>query len=147
MALWDQLENESNAAYARFLAYRNLGPGRTLQRAYESHKATLPAKKRNKTKTFTQQWANDSTQFRWVERATAWDVENMLQQGERTATLYMQFMERYLQKLYAALDNVEPEKFDEVTKGFATLGQFFTPEVLAQLHLSKQQHRDDTPGE
>jgi hypothetical protein len=34
MADWEQLKDENNLHYSWFLAYRNLGPTRTLERAY-----------------------------------------------------------------------------------------------------------------
>jgi hypothetical protein len=142
---WDQLDNESNAAYARFLAYRNLGPTRTLEKAYQS---TQPETKRNKTKSFTQQWANDSTKFNWRDRATAWDVDNLLGQGERAATLYMGVVEKYIERLYSFLDQtgVEPDDFDSVTKSIELLHKLLPGETIGAIIAANEQRRTTGDG-
>jgi hypothetical protein len=139
---WEQREDESNAAYARFLAYRNLGPLRTLQKAYEAYQADQPEKNRNKTKKFTQQWANDSTGFGWVDRATAWDVDNFLTKGERTATLYMSAVERYTEILFQFLDQgVQPDDFDSATKSIELLHKLLPGETIGAIIAAREQAR------
>jgi hypothetical protein len=134
---WEQLDNESNAAYARFLAYRNLGPLRTLQKAYETHQACQPAKNRNKSQAPTGAWTDDSTAYNWKERATAWDVANLLQEGEQAATLYVGAMRKHARKVYESLDQLEPERYDDAIKGLELLAKLFPPDVLASLISNK----------
>jgi hypothetical protein len=137
--LWEQLDNESNAAYARFLAYRNLGPTRTIDKAYQA--ATRENKR--KSNTATSQWYNDSMSHHWNDRATAWDIDNLLGQGERAATLYMGIVEKYVERLYTFLDeqSVNPDDFDSVTKSIELLHKLLPGETIAAIIAANEQHR------
>jgi hypothetical protein len=64
---WDRLESESSKAYAAFLAFRDIGPGRSLSEAYRVHSNRPDARKPSGT--FTT-WCK---RFNWPERADAWD--------------------------------------------------------------------------
>lgn len=125
MPIWDQQPNESNAAYARFLAYRNLGPGRTLERAAQQNP-------RNSNSIAT--YERDSSTHNWVERATAWDVANLLVQGKRAATLYVAAVERAAERLLEALESgVKPDDFNSITKALELLSKLFPGESIAYL--------------
>jgi hypothetical protein len=140
---WEQLDTESNAAYVRFLSYRNLGPLRTLQKAYETHQADQPAKKRNKSQAPTGVWTDDSTAYNWRERATAWDVANLLQEGEQAATFYVGAMRKHARKVYESLDQLDPERYDDAIKGLELLAKLFPPDVLAALINSQHNRSGD----
>jgi hypothetical protein len=58
---WDKRDNESPQAFAAFVAYRNLGPSRSVVKA---------CKEVGKTRATLHPW---STQHDWVARAGAWD--------------------------------------------------------------------------
>jgi hypothetical protein len=141
---WDQLDNESNAAYARFLAYRNLGPTRTIDKAY--HAATRGNQR--KSNTATSQWYNDSMSHQWSDRATAWDVDNLLGQGERAATLYMGVVEKYIERLYSFLDqtSVQPDDFDSVTKSIELLHKLLPGETIGAIIAANEQRRTTGDG-
>jgi hypothetical protein len=141
---WDQLDNESNAAYARFLAYRNLGPTRTIDKAYVSH----THENRRKSETPTGQWYDDSAKYEWRDRATAWDIDNLLGQGERAATLYMGVVEKYIERLYSFLDqtSVEPDDFDSVTKSIELLHKLLPGETIGAIIAANEQRRTTGDG-
>src|SRR5437868_3147594 len=65
-ALWEQQIAESSRAFSAFARYRDLGPSRSLDRAYRCHigkeQATAPGT-----------WRKWCTQFAWYRRATAYD--------------------------------------------------------------------------
>jgi hypothetical protein len=58
---WERLPAESAKAFAAFCAYRDLGPERSLNAAYGEGRA--PG-----------HWSQWSSEYRWVERATAYDA-------------------------------------------------------------------------
>ena len=60
---WEQMPGESGAAYAAFLAYRNMGATRT-------YVATARSLRRHES--LMRRWA---TRHRWQERAWRWDVQ------------------------------------------------------------------------
>lgn len=76
---WDRQDGESAKWYARFLLYLELGPGRALGEAYtevqekagKGHKGPgLEGRLR-----LNGSWGKIAWQYRWRERAMAWDIE------------------------------------------------------------------------
>ena len=121
---WDQLPNEPLTSYRRFLVYRNLGPGRSLDRAYEAIKGSK--------KQPSGYFAKISGKFDWERRATAWDIENMADQGARTAVNFVKTLEILAAK--AILDAMKPEReirnVDQLLDVLNVIGNFITPEVI-----------------
>ena len=68
MRAFEQLEGESRKAYAAFSAYRDLGPERSIDLAYEVYSGKSLGGKR--APGGFQRWSRDHD---WVERAGAWD--------------------------------------------------------------------------
>ena len=66
-APWEQTPGESGAAYAAFLTYRDLGPGRSFVGA---------ARLLDRNESLLRRWA---TRHRWRERVWAWDVQQARQ--------------------------------------------------------------------
>lgn len=79
---WDRLPSESPRAYAAFISYRDLGTGRSIDKAFE---ALNQGKKR---KGRPSEWFDWSRKNRWVKRAEAWDARcEAIQQAEFDARL------------------------------------------------------------
>jgi hypothetical protein len=74
---WEQLPNETEYAFASFLAYLNLGPNRTVRAAFhtldESGSIGCQIKMLYK----------HSTTFKWAYRAEAWDRKNLRIESKR----------------------------------------------------------------
>lgn len=68
---WERRKQESGKAYVAFLAYRDLGPDRSLDKAYASQ--TGQELNGRRASRHWSQWAKD---FDWVRRAEHWDVHN-----------------------------------------------------------------------
>lgn len=136
MCIWDQQPDESNAAYARFLAYRNLGPSRSLERAYQATKG-------NAGQPAPGQWTRDSERFNWVERATAWDVALLLQQGEVAATAYVAAVKKHAFNVLDALESgIKPETFADVTKAIELLAKLFPGEAIGHIIAERKKRRE-----
>lgn len=69
---WDQLPDETAKNFAAFCGYRNLGPDRSLLKAYEIYKDIQPGQRSSKN--IPPYFAQMSAKFKWVERAKAWDA-------------------------------------------------------------------------
>lgn len=65
---WDRLPDEPKAAYARFLFFLTLGPGRTVQGAYREYCGEKKGTERPGS------WTRESTRFRWLDRSRDWDI-------------------------------------------------------------------------
>lgn len=77
---WLQLEGEPAAAYARFLAYRNLGPARSVVEAARSIGDDPKGTKRHRPASGS--WKANCQHYRWVERAQAWDLHQLHEVAE-----------------------------------------------------------------
>jgi hypothetical protein len=75
---WQRQDAETARAYAAFLRYRDMGPGRTLADAYRQ------ASGKGKASAPSGQWTGWYAAHRWRERAEAWDAHlAILAQRER----------------------------------------------------------------
>ena len=81
---WEQGPKEPDRWYARFTAFRDQGPDRTIANAYRicTRHEGLQGKKPDSD------WYRQAKRWRWRERATAWDrhVEADQQHGTRVPT-------------------------------------------------------------
>ena len=68
-----RLTGESSRAYQAFRTYRDLGPGRSLDLAYESFCSVSNPGKLRRSARRPGYWAEWSHKFNWVERAEAYD--------------------------------------------------------------------------
>lgn len=71
---WDQQPGESRGQYAKFCAYRDLGPARNLE---DAARAYTPLQKPARPRTRPPKgddWSKLRTRWRWVERARAYDA-------------------------------------------------------------------------
>ena len=69
--VWNQLEDEDNLWYDRFTHFRLLGPKRTLGAAHRRE----VAKSRKKSQYLPGSWRDAAKQWKWKERAEAWDAQ------------------------------------------------------------------------
>lgn len=125
---WEQLDNEPDEAYVRFLVYRNLGPARTLDLAY----AAANVNKRKRSASASGQWREDSTTYHWRERAARWDVSQLSQVVPETAGLIFESIKEYARIVLGELQTGKhkPRKWAEVKDSLVTLAQFVSPEVI-----------------
>ena len=134
---WEQQKNEPNDAYSHFLAYRNLGPGRSIDAAYFGSKES-PRSKRKRTplaKRASSAWGVESSKWSWIDRAIAWDIEMLETQGREVVTLYFTALRKAAFKILQALDNknIKPKGWQGVLEGLHELSNVIPPETVAAL--------------
>lgn len=128
---WDQQSGEPDAAYARFLRYRNMGPGRSLDAAFA---ASLPAAKRHKPPPLSGQWIDDSARWKWVERTAKWDVHVLLTAGRDAAAAYMIALRAFAEKTLAVVLKVKPtDDFDQAMRAVDLLSKLITHEAVDEV--------------
>ena len=137
-APWQRLEGEPAAAYARFLVYRNLGPTRSLHRAWEAH---LQAGKRGRgaTKSNEKQpdvssaWTRNCAEYRWPERAREWDIAMLSQVGAEAVVDFVNILRLYAARTLEALSDagaIKPDGFGQITAAVNTLGALIPAETV-----------------
>lgn len=122
---WDQLPGEPDASYARFLVYRNLGPGRSLRDAYGATKG----RKRHPSGHYQREAAD----YDWQARAQSWDVVQLREQGLRSAVMFFTGLERVLERSLAILEQAEPESFVEAVDVLERMAKYFDPNLVRDL--------------
>ncbi len=123
---WDRREGESEPAYIAFLVYRNLGPSRSIDRAYRQFKQGKCERTAVPRRTSAPgNWGDYSVRFDWVQRARAWDIWRLQVYGQRVAVLLTHNLERSLERLADALDRYglgDPE-WSQILDTFGVLNQ------------------------
>ncbi len=130
---WEQLEGESSEAYARFLAYRNLGPIRTVILAYAAFRPVTPKSKNKPTLSAPRVWWDNYRVLEWRDRAAAWDVSQMANAVPEAATTIFKLMGETARACLAqvANGNIKPQSFEELKDMVVILGNFISPEVIS----------------
>lgn len=137
--LWHQQAGETDQAYIRFLFYLNLGPTRSLQKAYQAYMATntVPEQvagtagavvqpgdtldtdqgqvldKATKSNYYVDKpglWTGDSARHSWVKRAAAYDVATLTTTGQQVILNFYNALNIIMEKSLKALQKA---KFNE----------------------------------
>lgn len=143
-APWEQMDGEPDAAYRRFLEYRNLGPARSIDAAF---RAQAP-KRTEKHQRAAGQWKSDSVQFHWQERATAWDIEMLTDAGRDAVIKFIGALDKLAEKTLLALERkaVKPNNWHEIIEAVNILGSFIPAETVAALQSDAAEHRTPAIG-
>jgi len=120
---WVKLSGETSLAYAAFCAFRDLGAERSIRMAVET---SLKSGEKNESKVDKKYnvWRNWATQFRWRERADAYDRHlEKLKLGELRKTIeaqgemHREVTGKMLEVVKKKLDTMNPE---DLTQGNVT---------------------------
>jgi hypothetical protein len=130
---WDQLEGESNEAYARFLVYRNLGPTRSVLLAYAALRPDAPESKKKQTRSASRIWWDNYRAFHWKDRAAAWDVAQLVYAVPEAAAAIFKLIGETAKACLAevANGNIKPQSFAELREMVVILAGFISPEVIS----------------
>lgn len=136
---WDQLPEESTLWYGRFTAYRRMGTERNVLQIYNQWRVKVG---RKPAKTSCGDWVRRSVQYKWHERAQAWDVEERRQQDERhkaeVDVLFqhaLQATKVAYQKLTKRLEAMAPDELE---------AKHVIPQFLALLRKMEEQYGRQT---
>jgi len=137
---WDQQPGEPDDAYARFLLYRNIGPGRSQQAAYDTYRASFrnavpEAEKSAKKPLVPGHWNDDSARWRWVDRAAAYDVHVLSTHGERLAVLWVGILTSAARKCAEKLADprCKPKDFMQCIAVVDKLAAFLSPDAVQSI--------------
>lgn len=149
--LWEQLPDEPPAAFVRFQVYLNFGRARSLRVA----QSALPtsATKRDKTRHLSKssvngQWASDCTKYRWVERARAWDIEQLADVGYDAVVNFINMLALLSSKTLTALasEKIKPKSLKTIMEVVNLLGSFIPAETVAAVRADASERRTPSIG-
>lgn len=145
---WDQLEGEPNESYTRFLFYLQMGPTRSINTAYRAWAST--AKKSIKSgKHASGQWAEDSTKYHWRERASRWDVEQLLSTVPETASIVFKSILGFAKITLESIESGKhkPANWQQVQESLSVIASLVSPAVIAAAVDNSTNPGDETaPG-
>jgi hypothetical protein len=135
---WDQRPDEAPAAYARFLTYRNLGPTRSLDAAYQIYGGAPVGAKKPKRRPGS--WQRECRDLDWTARAEAWDVSILSKSSARVAVAIIQALEAASVKVLAGLlePGSKPKGWSEQLEGLMTLLPYVPPEVVKTVEANRK---------
>lgn len=133
---WDQQPGEDTRWYARFDAYRRLGPARTIRAAYAAECASRGVVRR-RSQSVPGSWDAAQARWRWAERAQAWDAAQLAQQRQADASAYRARLEaeqRAVLELAAQQRDLARELLTRLQARVRTLsGTDLRPDLIAGL--------------
>jgi hypothetical protein len=139
--LWDRLPDEPAAAYARFLCYRNLGPMRSIEAAYAAYAAeaeAIPSRMgkapKGPKKPSPGNWKADARQYRWRERAEAWDVHLFVEAGEQAVVEMVALVRALLRQVYGAMMQSRPKTWPEILESINVLREVIPQAAVTELY-------------
>jgi hypothetical protein len=132
---WDQQENEPAAAFVRFLIFRNLGPPRDLDTAYQVYLSEQEEASEGIGRRSTPgSWRKDCVTYSWVERAHRWDIFMLTQCGQEAIVAFNEAIRRGAKKLCRALEKIDPTTWDQILETFHAFSQLIAPDAAPALH-------------
>jgi hypothetical protein len=145
--VWEQHEGEPDEAYVRFLYYRNMGPTRSLDAAYQQYvesgeietkeKGIIVAPKRTKTPRANGQWKEDSSSYQWEFRANKWDIHMLKIAGKSVISDFYKLLAVTTNQTLEAMRSGKllPQTYGQALEGLQILGNFVQPEAAADWTL------------
>jgi hypothetical protein len=140
MADWEQLQGEPNQHYSWFLAYRNLGSTRSLDRAYAAFKRDETCERAPGN------WADASVRHRWPERAAAWDVYVLSEAGAAVVVRFVDAMRELADQAIRGLRTHPPSSFSEALRAMEMLATLIPAESVAAAQQAAQLHQTPAIG-
>lgn len=104
---WERMEDEPNLWYDRFVSYLQMGPSRSLLGAENLEKARNGLKKSEVSASGA--WRDSAKQWKWKERAEAWDDyrrKQVFTQGNAYDVARVERLNHYSERLEAELDKM-----------------------------------------
>jgi hypothetical protein len=121
---WDQLPDESDAAYAQFTKYLVLGPERTIARVGKGVKGRQRA---------SGAIHRLCTQFRWVERARQYDIEQYRIENYAGVRKFVNTLESISRQCLLKLAKAQPRTFKEAVEAVEVVSRIYPPGMLMAL--------------
>lgn len=136
---WDRGEDEPASAYARFVVYKSLGCGRSLDRAYHvwqrrRDRAPGEEKLRKATGRAPGSWSKLSSQFDWPARATAYDIDALTHEGRSAVVGMISALNKATMRTIRALNKSRgPQNWGEILESMRTISAMISPEAVSAL--------------
>jgi hypothetical protein len=144
MEVWEQHEGEPGKAYERFLFYRDLGPTRSLDAAYEAYinseafeapntKSLEKASRGIKRYRAPGQWREDCVTYQWVFRANQWDIFMLSVAGKSVISDFYKLLAVMTNQTLETMrkGQLVPVTYGQALEGLQILGNYVSPEAVA----------------
>ena len=158
--VWDQLEDETEEEFVKFLIYKNLGFDRSIDKAYNSYLATniTSGGESNKKaqllgflleekKPAPGSWYQLASKRFWKKRAELWDISELRKTEKSTFIKQVAIIKAFAEKIEEALKDpkIKPKNFFQLLQAIDVFNRRYTPELARAVLLgdeSDQQQED-----
>jgi hypothetical protein len=128
---WDQWPNEPAGAYKRFVVFRELGPGRSLNRAYQEFLRLSGVTKGVEGRRAPGCWQRYAEEWSWAERCHGFDIASFAARGQKVVVLYLECILEATRKLLRGIQNGRgPVTEAEINDALETLARLIPPEAV-----------------
>ena len=130
---WDKLPNETDEQYARFLLYRNIGPKRSMRKAYARYLREYDGFRGGSERLHVPgNWIANCRDLFWTERAFAWDVRNLAAYGGKVASLHAAAVAQVARKNLRWAKRLNPgdKGWPDLMRSMMQVQAFLTPELV-----------------
>lgn len=143
-APWDKVPGETDESYTRFLLYRNIGPTRSLRRAYflylreyDGFRGVMKGVRPPGS------WQEECRDNFWPERAAAWDVRNLTAYGSKVAALHAEAVAVVARKnlRYAGAMKPGDDGWLDLMASMKVVAAFLSPELVRGIERRNQSAR------
>lgn len=140
---WDQQPGESDQAYTRFLYYRNIGPTRSISKAFYKY-----SEEGGETQRSSGTWYAESSQWKWVARAHAYDVHTLQEVGRQAAIKLVHAIQAYATKVLDSLldPKIRPENWEEACDALTILARFVPADTVNAIVRSDPRDGSTAPA-
>jgi hypothetical protein len=154
---WNRRKGEPDSAYTHFLLYRNLGPARSIDRAYAAYQATSQtdeaaaddeAAKRGKTRRAPGNWWEEAATYDWGRRAAAWDLAVLADTGRSAIVTFTTVLEKVSVRCLAAVvdGEIAPDSWGKLIETINTLGLLIPSDLIRDVARQSEGEREADRG-
>lgn len=141
--IYERLSNEPDSAYMHFLYYRNLGPARTLRRAYNAYLIGTGEAPEGTDKSKCGSWGAESVAWNWVERARAFDISILANEGKETVLAFLDALCHAAKRAAEFIRTGQPESWNDALATLNVVGKFIPPEAVEALAAPESDPADE----
>ena len=128
---WEQQPDEPDGSFDRFVYYRDLGPTRSIDRAWRAWQMTGEnAAPRNADRRADGHWTKDSVEHSWRQRAREYDAHKFRTTNSDVLQKFTENLRDLALGVGVALEEIRPQTFKEICYAIRILSKLIPPETV-----------------
>ena len=131
---WEQREDESDISFDRFTYYLNLGPTRSVDKAWHAWRLTgTKAAPSSAERRADGAWFQDSAAHNWRARAREYDAHKFRTTNSAVLQRFTENLHDLAKGVGVALEDIRPTTFKEICYAIRLLSRIIPQETVSVL--------------